>query len=44
MAPMITGALLAERNGLEPALVHTVLGTGVPLGFVTVPLWNMLLG
>lgn len=44
MAPMITGAVLAERNGLEPALVHTVLGFGVPLGFVTVPLWNMLLG
>lgn len=43
MAPMISAAVLAERNGLEPALVHTVLGLGVPLGFVTVPVWNAML-
>ncbi len=43
MAPMITGAVLAERNGLEPALVHTLLGLGVLLGFVVVPVWNAFL-
>lgn len=43
MAPMITGAVLAERNSLEPPLVHTMLGLGVLLGFVTVPVWNAML-
>jgi predicted permease len=43
MAPMISAAILAEQNGLEPALANTVLGVGIVLSLVTVPLANALL-
>jgi predicted permease len=39
MAPMITGALLAMEHGLEPRLASAMVGLGVPLSLVTVPLW-----
>ena len=44
MAPMISAAILAEQNDLEPQLANTVLGIGIVLSLVTVPLANYLLG
>lgn len=43
MAPMISAAILAEQYELEPPLANTVLGAGILLSLVTVPLANMLL-
>jgi predicted permease len=43
MAPMISGAILAQQNRLEPALANAVLGLGILLSFLTVPLVNRLL-
>ena len=40
MAPMISAAILAEQNRLEPALVNTVLGIGILLSLISVPLFN----
>jgi malate permease and related proteins len=44
MAPMISGAILAQQNRLEPALANAVLGLGILLGFLTVPVVHRLLG
>jgi malate permease and related proteins len=44
MAPMISAAILAEQNDLEPQLANTVLGIGIALSLVTVPLADYLLG
>jgi malate permease and related proteins len=44
MAPMISGAILARQNGLEPALANAVLGLGILLSFLTVPFADQLLG
>ncbi len=44
MAPMISAAILAEQNDLEPQLANTVLGFGIVLSIVTVPLADYLLG
>lgn len=43
MAPMISAAILASQNDLEPKLANTVLGVGILLAFVTVPVANLLL-
>lgn len=43
MAPMISAAILADQHHLEPPLANTVLGLGILLSLVTVPLANMLL-
>jgi predicted permease len=43
MAPMISAAILAEQNDLEPQLANTVLGFGIVLSLVTVPLADYLL-
>jgi len=43
MAPMISAAILAEQYDLEPPLANTVLGAGILLSLITVPLANMLL-
>jgi malate permease and related proteins len=43
MAPMISAAILAEQNQLEPSLANTLLGFGIVLSFLTVPLANALL-
>ena len=42
MAPMISAAILAEQYGLEPPLANTVLGAGIVLSLLTVPLANAL--
>jgi predicted permease len=44
MAPMITASILAEQNDLEPQLASTVLGIGILLSLLTVPLADHLLG
>jgi predicted permease len=44
MAPMISAAILAEQNDLEPQLANTVLGFGIVLSLVSVPLADYLLG
>jgi predicted permease len=43
MAPMISAAILADEYGLEPALANTVLGAGIVLSLLTVPLLNLWL-
>lgn len=44
MAPMISAAILADQNGLEPRLANTVLGAGIVLSLGTVLALNHLLG
>jgi malate permease and related proteins len=44
MAPMISASILAEQNDLEPRLANSVLGIGIMLSLVTVPLADYLLG
>ncbi|WP_375770480.1 AEC family transporter [Archangium gephyra] len=41
MAPMVTSAILATDNGLDPELSALMVGLGIPLSFATVPcvLW-----
>ena len=43
MAPMISAAILAEQNNLEPRLANLVLVWGIVLSFLTVPAFNTLL-
>lgn len=43
MSPMITSCLLAIDAGLEPELATLMMGLGVPLSLLTVPLWAWLL-
>lgn len=43
MAPMVTAALLAAEHDLEPELAALILGVGVPISLVTVPLVFRLL-
>jgi predicted permease len=40
MAPMISAAILASQHDLEPDLANTVLGAGILLSFLTVPLFD----
>lgn len=44
MAPMVSAAILADEYELEPALANTVLGAGIVLSLLTVPLGDLLLG
>jgi hypothetical protein len=39
MAPMIGGAIVAAQHKLDPELGTLMLGIGIPLSFLTVPLW-----
>ncbi|MET3651481.1 AEC family transporter [Dyella japonica] len=43
MAPMISAAILADEYELEPSLANTILGAGIVLSLVTIPLGNLLL-
>jgi hypothetical protein len=43
MAPMVSAAILADEYDLEPALANTVLGAGIVLSLLTVPLGNLWL-
>jgi malate permease and related proteins len=39
MAPMVTGAVIASQRELEPRLASLMVGVGVLLSLITVPLW-----
>jgi hypothetical protein len=43
MAPMVSAAILVEQYGLDTDLANSVLGIGILLSLLTVPLGNMLL-
>jgi predicted permease len=43
MAPMVSAAILADEYGLDPELANTVLGVGILISLVTVPLANLWL-
>lgn len=42
MAPMITAGILASDSGLEPKLSTAIVGSGIALSLLTVPLWALL--
>ncbi|MFA5685463.1 MAG: AEC family transporter [Lysobacteraceae bacterium] len=44
MAPMVTAAALAISHRLAPGLAAAMVGFGVPLSLLTLPLWRWLLG
>ncbi|WEN16889.1 AEC family transporter [Rhodanobacter sp. AS-Z3] len=44
MAPMVSATILADEYGLEPSLANTVLGAGIVLSLLTIPLGDWLLG
>jgi predicted permease len=39
MAPMIGGAIVAAQHKLDPELGTLMLGVGIPLSFLTLPVW-----
>ena len=43
-APMISAGILAQQSGLAPKLANTVVGVGIVLSLLSVPLWNLLIG
>ncbi len=43
MAPMVSAGILAQQHGLAPALASRMVGIGVLLSLLTVPLLNQLL-
>ncbi len=43
MAPMITAGIIAVDHRLNPPLVSLMLGIGIPLSFLTLPVWWWLL-
>ncbi|WP_430390905.1 AEC family transporter [Dyella sp. 20L07] len=43
MAPMISAAILADEHKLEPSLANTILGAGIVLSLISIPLGNWLL-
>lgn len=44
MAPMISAAILADQHRLESSLANSVLGIGIVLSLVSVPMWNYGMG
>lgn len=43
MAPMITGAILASTYGLKPRLSSMMIGFGIPISFLTLAIWYLIL-
>jgi predicted permease len=41
MGPQIGGAIVAMQYGLSPALITLMVGLGIALSFVTLPLWYL---
>jgi hypothetical protein len=44
MAPMITSAVVASEFDLDVELANLMVGLGIPLSLITVPLWKWILG
>lgn len=42
MAPMITGAILSSTYGLKPELSNMMVGFGIPISFITIAGWYIL--
>jgi malate permease and related proteins len=42
MAPMITGAILAAKYNLNPRLAGLMVGIGIPLSFLTLIFWYLI--
>jgi predicted permease len=42
MAPMVTASILAAEHELDPELAALMVGMGIPLSFLTAPLWLSL--
>jgi predicted permease len=43
MAPMITAAIIASAHRLEPKLCNLMIGIGIPLSFLTLAFWYLVL-
>ena len=43
MGPMITGGIIAMTYGLRPRLAASLLGVGISLSFLTLPVWYWLI-
>jgi predicted permease len=43
MGPMIGGAIVAAQHGLNPPLVSLMVGVGIALSFLTLPVWSYAL-
>ncbi|WP_022850441.1 AEC family transporter [Limisalsivibrio acetivorans] len=44
MGPMVTSSIVAMDYDLDPPLATLMLGIGIPLSFITLPVWFYLLG
>lgn len=44
MAPMITGAIVAQQYDLKPKLASMIVGVGIPLSFLTLVFWYWVAG
>jgi predicted permease len=42
MAPMITAAIIASSYGLKPKLSNLMIGVGIPVSFITIAIWYLL--
>lgn len=43
MGPMVTAVIIAAAHKLEPKLCNLILGVGIPLSFVTLTVWYLIL-
>ena len=43
MAPQIGAAIVAIEHKLDPPLITLMVGIGIPLSFLTLPLWWYIL-
>lgn len=43
MAPMITAAILSNANGLKPELSNMMVGYGIPISFITIGIWYVII-
>lgn len=43
MAPMIMASIMAASHNLEPRLCNLFIGIGIPLSFITLALWYLVL-
>ena len=44
MAPMITSGIIAREYRLEPEAANAMISVGIAISFISVPLWNQLIG